>query len=269
MPAPGALRPLVLEAGTTAQAQAYAALREALITGRLRPGQEVSLRQAAAALGISVTPVREALRRLESEGGLVAHGGNRVLRVPFISAAELDEVRRIRIALEGMATAAAAGQVTRRQLRLIGNACELMAAAAAEHDADRYLEHNWRFHALIYRAAGMPVLLGLIEGLWLRIGPVIRLALRDPGHFATTMACHRAAEAALRAGDAEAARAAIARDITDAAADLARALADPEGPAAPPDAQPQRHVPTDPGSGSGSGSNRETGPDTNPEGPRP
>jgi DNA-binding GntR family transcriptional regulator len=226
----GTLRPLVFEPGTTAQAQAYQAVREALMAGRLRPGEEVSLRQAAAALGISVTPVREALRRVESEGGLVAHGGNRVLRVPFISAKEVAEIRQIRVELEGMATASAAQKVTHRQMRLISNACNLMAAAAAENDADRYLEHNWRFHALIYRAADMPILLGLIEGLWLRIGSVIRLALRDPAHFKKTMACHRAAEAALRAGDAEAARAAITRDITDAAADLAEVLEKAEFP---------------------------------------
>jgi DNA-binding transcriptional MocR family regulator len=98
------LRPLALQAGTTAQAQVYATLRQSLMSGQLRPGEEISLRQAAAALGTSVTPVREALRQLESEGGLVVYGKNRTLRVPVITPEELCEIGDIRVQLEGLAT---------------------------------------------------------------------------------------------------------------------------------------------------------------------
>lgn len=220
----GALKTLVLDEETTVQNQAYQALRQALMSGRLRPGEEVSLRQAAAALRISVTPVREALRRIESEGGLVVHGKNRVLRVPIISPEELLEIRNIRLTLEGMAVQAAAHNMSRQQMRLITNACALMQEAAEVRDADRYLEHNWRFHSLIYRTANMPILLSLIEGMWIRVGSLIRLALQRPAHFDKTMAFHWQAERALRAGDAAAACDAIGRDISEAADDLAAAL---------------------------------------------
>ena len=220
----GALKTLVLDEETTVQNQAYQALRQALMSGRLRPGEEVSLRQAAAALRISVTPVREALRRIESEGGLVVHGKNRVLRVPIISPEELLEIRNIRLTLEGMAVQAAAHNMSRQQMRLITNACALMQEAAEARDADRYLEHNWRFHSLIHRTADMPILLSLIEGMWIRVGSLIRLALQRPAHFDKTMAFHWQAERALRAGDAAAACDAIGRDISEAADDLAAAL---------------------------------------------
>ena len=218
------LSPLALREGITTQAQVHGALREALISGYFQPGEEISLRRAAAALGTSVTPVREALRQLESDGALEVFGGNRVLRLPILSEAELTDIRDIRVNLEGFAADQAAGHITAAQLRLIANACALMHRAARTGDADLYLENNWRFHALIYRAAGRPVLMGLIEGMWLRMGPVIRLAVAAPDHLARSMASHDAALQAARAGDATALKAAIVRDIADAAADLAGTL---------------------------------------------
>ena len=218
------LAPLALQEGATAQAQAHAALREALISGYFQPGEEISLRRAAAALGTSVTPVREALRQLESDGGLEVFGGNRVLRVPILSEAELTDIRDIRVNLEGMAAVCAVGHIPPARMRLIANACALMHRAAATGDADLYLENNWRFHSLIYRAAARPVLMGVIEGMWLRMGPVIRLAVVAPRHLSRSMASHDAALRALHDADAAALRAAIVADITDAAADLTGTL---------------------------------------------
>ena len=212
--------PLALREGQTAQAQVYATLREALISGYFRPGEEISLRRAAAVLGTSVTPVREALRQLESDGGLEVFGGNRVLRVPLLGAAELLDIRDIRINLEGFAAQQALAGIAPARLRLIDNACQLMQRAADAGDADLYLENNWRFHALIYEAAERPVLMGLIRGMWLRVGPLIRTAVTAPLHFDRSMSSHDAAMDALRRGDAAALRDAIIRDISDAAADL-------------------------------------------------
>lgn len=206
------------------QAQVYDALREAMMSGRFRPGEAVSLRPVAEALGAGLTPVREALRRLESEGGLTAQGANRILTVPTMTRTELFEVRDIRLQLEGMACEAAAERMDRTHLRLIRNACELMQKAADARAFDQYLAFNWRFHLLIYRASGRGVLCGLIEGLWMRVGPLIRLGLDRPGHLEQSMACHWIAEEALRRGDAAAAREAVTRDIAGAAADLGAAL---------------------------------------------
>ncbi|MEE2860071.1 MAG: GntR family transcriptional regulator [Paracoccus sp. (in: a-proteobacteria)] len=217
--------PLALREGQTAQAQIYSALREALISGYFRPGEEISLRRAAAVLGTSVTPVREALRQLESDGGLEVFGGNRVLRVPVLGPAELLDIRDIRINLEGFAAEVAIGGMRPSRLRLIENACRLMQRAADAGDADMYLENNWRFHSLIYEAAERPVLMGLIRGMWLRVGPLIRTAVTAPLHFDRSMSSHDAAMEALRRGDGAALRDAIIRDISDAAADLTAAPA--------------------------------------------
>ncbi|WP_232295694.1 GntR family transcriptional regulator [Pseudorhodobacter aquimaris] len=214
------MRPLTLQEGVTAQSLIYAALREALMSGYFRPGEEISLRKAAHVLGTSVTPVREALRQLQSDGALEVFGGNRVLRVPIPTEAELTDIRDIRVNLEGFAAAQAVNQDIPPQMRLITNAYDLMQRASDSGDVDMYLENNWRFHSLIYHAAGRPVLLSLIEAMWVRVGPLIRLAVTKPLHFDRSMDSHRWALDALRAGNADALRAAIVRDITDAANDL-------------------------------------------------
>lgn len=218
------LGPLALKEGATTQAQIYMTLREALISGYFRPGEEISLRSAASVLGTSVTPVREALRQLESDGGLEVYGGNRVLRVPILTKNELTDIRDIRLNLEGFAATLAIGQLKPSQLRLIDNACQLMQRAADAGDADMYLENNWRFHSLIYRAADRPVLMTMISGMWLRVGPLIRIAVTSPMHFQRSMASHDDAMKALRDGDSAALRDAIIRDISDAADDLIQTL---------------------------------------------
>lgn len=223
---PGRLLPIEVDEATdgrTVQSLVYDQLRRALMSGHFEPGEGISLRAAASALGTSLTPVREALRRLESEGGLV-QGSNRMLSVPLPSVPELLELRNIRLALEGLATETAATLMTADELAAAKASCEAMDAAAASMDADDYLDGNWSFHSTIYQAARSPLLLGIIEGLWLRAGPLIRLATPSPGHLSHSMECHWTAVRALYRGDGAAARAAIERDIHDAAHDLTKAL---------------------------------------------
>jgi DNA-binding GntR family transcriptional regulator len=208
--------------GRTVQRQVYEKLRWALMSGHFRPGEGISIRRTAAAYNTSMTPVREALRRLESEGGLV-EGSNRMLSVPETDVAGLRELYNVRLALEGLATEQAAELITPPELAEVRAACECMQAATEASDVARYLENNWRFHAGIYRAAHSRLLLGLIEGLWLRAGPMIRL-VPGPGHFEHSMRSHRAALKALERGDGPAARDAIERDLRDAAQDITRLL---------------------------------------------
>lgn len=194
------------------------------MSGYFRPGEEIRLRKAALVFGTSVTPVREALRQLQSDGGLEVFGGNRVLRVPIPTDAELTDIRDVRINLEGYAAAQAIRQGYLPSMRLIGNAFDLMLRATETGDVDMYLENNWRFHSIIYRSAQRPVLMGLIEDMWVRVGPLIRLAAKAPLHFVRSMDSHRAAQIALQERDATALQHAIVCDITGAASDLRHTL---------------------------------------------
>ena len=202
-------------------------LRRALMSGQFRPGEGISIRKLAAACHTSMTPVREALRRLETEGGLV-EGANRVLSVPTCDLAALRELYTVRLALEGLATEQACALITGPELDEVERACQAMAQATEAFDTPKYLENNWRFHASIYAAARSQLMAEMIEGLWLRAGPMIRL-VPGPEHFEHSMRAHWDAQRALKAGDGPAARTAIERDLSDAAQDLARVLDTSDG----------------------------------------
>jgi DNA-binding GntR family transcriptional regulator len=228
--APPTLVPLRRD--STLQAQAYAQLREALMNGRFLPGQAITVRAAAAALGTSPMPVRGALQLLEAEGALVARDQRRTLMIPSLSRAELAELRDIRVLLEGHAAARAAEHVTPTELKQAGAHLAAMRRAASAGDVGGYTLANWSFHSTIYRASRMKRLLAAVESLWLRIGPYVARMLPTRASLMRSLPNHERALAALRRRDRAAARRAIVADITDCAAELDRHLIEPR-PAKP------------------------------------
>ena len=201
---------------------AYAYLRELLVSGRLAPGERLSLRDLGQALGVSVMPVREAVNRLVADRALEVTQA-RVLQVPMTSAAQLREMSEIRVVVEGYAADCAAGVRTAGHLAAIAAAEAAFRAEAtrAAPDPARAIALNRTVHFAIYEAAGLPMLQEMIGDLWLKAGPVLNLDLRsNPERLATGGAVrfHAAALAAIEAGDGPAARAAVEADIRGAAA---------------------------------------------------
>jgi DNA-binding GntR family transcriptional regulator len=201
--------------------RAYAQLADLLISGRLAPGEKLSLRTAAEVLGVSIMPVREAVSRLVADKALEV-AANRAVRVPVMSPAQFRDLTRVRIAIEGHAAAEAA------QRRLPGDLAAITAAETAMRaeseattpDLPRAVELNKTFHFAVYEAARSPILVEIIRALWLKAGPVINLDLRgNPDRLAKGEAIrfHAEARRAIAAGDADAARAAITADINGAA----------------------------------------------------
>lgn len=199
--------------------KAYAELRRALIAGRFQPGQVITLRRVAAMLGTSPMPVREALRRLTAEGALV-FGPNRSVRVPLITVAGYAEVYEVRIALEGLAAEKAAGRIDSSEIDRLEVVNTEFRAAAHRQDAETYLELNQDFHLSIYRAAGSDMLVDMIEGLWLRVGPILHYLFRDVDLVTAAVETHTPILEALRRHDGPAAREAVANDIHHAATHL-------------------------------------------------
>jgi DNA-binding GntR family transcriptional regulator len=204
----------------TLQGQVYQQLRQALMAGRFGPGQALTLRSVAEALGVSHMPVRGALQRLEAEGALNAQFTRRTLNVPELRIVELEELRDIRVELEGLATERAANNVTKPELIEIGRRVQRMQAASEAGDIEGYILENWGFHTAVYKASHMPQLLALVEGLWLRIGPYVRMMLPDREAMMESMPNHHDIFAALQRGDAKSARMSIAADISDCADSL-------------------------------------------------
>lgn len=210
------------------QQQIYDRLHDSLVSGAFLPGEIVSSRGLAQSLGVSAMPVREALTRLTAEGALKLTS-SRTLRVRVLTPADFDELTTIRVELEGMAAERAAGQATDEDAASVAALHQALATAADSADVDRYLAANAAFHTGLYAAARWPMLLSIIQRLWLTVGPSIRASVPDAQHMATSMTFHDRAIAALRAHDATALRAAIVGDIRAAATDIRASLADEDG----------------------------------------
>ncbi len=196
----------------------YRQLRQALMTGRYDPGQRLTIPALAASFGTSHMPVREALRRLSAENALV-QGANGSVSVPPVMRDQLDDICRARVTLEGLATELAVPRMQPRDLRRLEALRLAHEQAGIEDGIYTSLAHNQAFHFHIYALSGSEVLPQLIEALWLRFGPYMRMLshhlapVMGTADFRNGAEYHRAVMAACIAGDAEAAARAIVADI--------------------------------------------------------
>lgn len=202
-----------IAAGTASlEQQAYDSIRHALMGGSFVPGDRLSIRKVAAALGTSPMPARAALQRLVAEQVLdVLPSGTAV--VPLMTRPAFLELRAIRLQLEPLATSLAAGKLGRPALARLERRIAKLDAARDRGDMAAVLTENQHFMFEIYRAAKAPMLLGFIESLWLRRGPTYWGARAEFLRWRAPFTRHKAAVAALASGDGTAAAAAIRDEI--------------------------------------------------------
>lgn len=192
--------------------------------GLYAPGAKLILRDVAAEFGASLTPVRDALNRLVGERVLTM-GSNRTISVPVPLAAEVREIRRIRMELEGFAAAEAAEKGSAIEFEDIAIDAKAFVLARRNGDSRRMLEANRDFHFKVYSAARMPFLLEIIKGLWLRNGPLqYLLSQSTDAHLERSDDHHDAVLRALRERDAVAAKQGIRDDIDYATNEIILAL---------------------------------------------
>ncbi|WP_378942320.1 GntR family transcriptional regulator [Mesorhizobium sp. ANAO-SY3R2] len=192
--------------------QAYGALRGALIDGDFAPGDRLVLHDIAQKLGTSVTPVREACLRLVSEQGLEIRSG-RFLTVPELNLGRYLEIRKMRIALEGLATAEGAAKATSKDVDRLAECQARFVKASLAQDNFTAIRLNREFHFGVYRLCGMKMLLGQIENLWVSMGPILKVYYEEADDHYLEAEEHVSIMAALRDHDADAARDALVRDI--------------------------------------------------------
>lgn len=210
---------------------AYDRISEAIVTGGFRPGEKLTIRNLADLLQISSTPVRDAIKRLLLEGALEQRSA-RDVRVPVITRARYQEIADIRGELEGMAAARAAERRNADDLkRLHANISENEAAIDAQ-DWQRATTLNKEFHFALAEISDMPVLVKILSGLWLQIGPPIS-AFYKHGERAM-IDLHYDIYAAIRDQKPDVARAHMQRDISASVENILQnldaAAEDTEGP---------------------------------------
>jgi DNA-binding GntR family transcriptional regulator len=195
--------------------QIYDSIRQALITGRIAPGKGVSLRTLAAELGVSPMPVRDAVRRLVAERALAINPANKRLSVPSLTADRLEQLSLARLWVEPELAARAATRVDAGLIRQLQAIDAEVDEALRLGDVDRYMTANHAFHFALYERAGADVLLSMAGGLWLQIGPFMRVVFGRVGADGLVADRHAEAIEALKVKDADGARRAIAADLSE------------------------------------------------------
>jgi DNA-binding GntR family transcriptional regulator len=193
----------------------YESIRQALITGRIAPGKGVSLRTLAAELGVSPMPVRDAVRRLVAERALAINPANKRLSVPSLTADRLEQLSLARLWVEPELAARAATRVDAGLIRQLQAIDAEVDEALRLGDVDRYMTANHAFHFALYERAGAEVLLSMAGGLWLQIGPFMRVVFGRVGADGLVADRHAEAIEALQAKNADGARRAIAADLSE------------------------------------------------------
>ena len=203
----------------------YQRLRAQILFGEMAPGQAVTIQGLTESLNAGMTPVREAIRRLISDGALVFQDNRRV-SVPALSPGDIEQITFLRKTMESELARRAARRMTPTIVDQLQQLDRAVDQAIASGDVAGYLQRNYDFHALINALADAPILTDLVDRLWLRFGPSLRVVC---GRFGTQNLPdrHKDLLAALGAGDGSAAARAMQQDVEQGMQLIAGVLARP------------------------------------------
>ena len=191
--------------------QTRARIRHGLMAGMFTPGQVLSLRKMAQALGTSLMPVRETLSQLVAAGVLEGQQ-NGSARVPKLSKERLQDLYEVRNLLESRAARLAAERATSGLMQELGQINKELLSAVKKRKLSDCLLKNQEFHFTLYRASESEVLMPIIENVWLQSGPMLYFTLLEPGvHWDAS--AHSAVLDSLAERDPNAVARAISRDI--------------------------------------------------------
>jgi DNA-binding GntR family transcriptional regulator len=152
--------------------QVYRKLRQALMRGEMRPHQRLKIRELAASLGTSETPVREAIFQLVRDGAVELRPRYYV-RVKRLNLAEYLEIRDIRLHLEPLAADRALSNITKDDIQALRENHARLLEAERTGRYRQALDENFDFHFGIYWKSGMPIVINLLETLWMQVGPLL------------------------------------------------------------------------------------------------
>ncbi|MCV3269910.1 GntR family transcriptional regulator [Roseobacter sinensis] len=205
--APAETRP----AKRPAHQNVYEELRARILFGDLAPGQAVTIQGLVESLEAGMTPVREAIRRLISDGALSMQGNRRVI-VPVLTEDCVEQLDFMRQSLEPELARRATSHIDGDGLSDLKLRDDALNSAIEQGDIRGYLTQNHGFHAALYRIARAPILSATVDRLWLRFAPSLRVVC---GRYGTLNLPDKHADLirALAARDPEAAALAMAEDV--------------------------------------------------------
>ena len=186
----------------TLEEEVYLRLEEEILGGVYKKGDALTEIALSERLGVSRTPVRGALHSLAEEG-LVEIAPNRGAVVVGVTIEDLIDTYRIRMRLEGLASAMSARSATPEAKQKMREAVELAEYYMQKNDTERLKELDTEFHSIIYQASGNRMLCKILSELHRNIKTYRKLSLTVPGRLECTSAEHREIYEAIIAGDAD------------------------------------------------------------------
>ena len=198
-------------------------LRNAIKNGKLKPGERLMEVQLAEELGISRTPVREAIRKLEQEGYVIMLP-RRGTYVSSVSVHDVQEIFEIRTALEKLSTGLAARRIENDELEQLQKLLTKIEGYIEKRDIDNIVKTDIEFHDLLYHVSRNERLSGIISNLKEQLARFRTLSMSYPGRLEETLEEHREMVEAIASGDVEAAREAAERHMVRAEETLLKAM---------------------------------------------
>lgn len=169
-----AISPTASSEKRPAHQSVYELVRNQVLFGELAPGQSVTIQGLTEEIGAGMTPVREAIRRLTSDGALKMLGNRRVI-VPLMTAEDVEQLEFMRETLEPELTKRATKLICEADISALKQQDDALNKAIENGDIKAYLMHNYQFHATLYAAARAPIVHATVDRLWLRFGPSLRV----------------------------------------------------------------------------------------------
>ena len=200
-------------------------IRQAIVKGIFAPGERLMEIQLADDLGVSRTPVREAIRKLELEGFVVMIP-RRGTYVANLSIKDINDVYEIRISLDVLAAGLAAERIEPEELEELNRLLLEISEAARTGPMDKIVRLDTAFHDVLYKASRNDRLLNIINNLREQITGIRGTSMRYPGRLADTLEEHRALVDSIAARDSERAQAAARIHLENAEHTLLKAMAE-------------------------------------------
>ena len=190
----------------------YRSLRSRIMHGEIDAGMPLTIRGIAETYGVSMTPSREAVRRLSAEGALSVSSTGRVT-APLLSTDRIEELASIRALLEPELASRAQPRAHMALIERLYTINGVVSQAIVKNDPVAYIRSNLEFHRTLYLRAQAPAMLAMVETVWLQLSPTMTvLYMKAQRREASDN--HLKVIAALKVGDEEGLRLAIRADVT-------------------------------------------------------
>lgn len=194
-------------------------IRNDILNGVYEPGESLIETKLSEELGVSRTPIREALRQLELEG-LVQSVPNKGVTVKGISEQDIQDIYTIRMLIEGLAARWAAEKITPRELEELKEAVDLEEFYTKKHDYNHLLKFDTRFHDIIFRASKSMPLMHTLSTFHHYVQKARKASMSSPRRAEEVLDEHKAILQAIMEGDAEKAERLTTEHVRNASLNL-------------------------------------------------